>query len=166
MLNRQIFNKGWILLTGAFPEYLKGLTPEQIKTTVGVYWESLKDFADIDFQKVVKNHINQNKYFPKIADLRTELVRLRGFNRPTAANEWDRLIKAAESGAEPDMAEVTEKALRVCGGWSGFSRMTYKDLQFHRKDFERIYNENLERHDRQVLIGSQGEDQKQIEVLK
>lgn len=160
MLNEEEFLKGMALLMAAYPDYT--CSPK----TVDVYRQSLQDFNSRDFEKVVLAHINQHKWFPKICELREELVRLRGFNRPTAIDEWDRLIRAAEADREPEMDENTERALRVCGGWDGFCRMTYKDLQFHRRDFERVFNEGREREDRVLRIGHDGQEQKRLEVLK
>jgi len=40
--------------------------------------------------------------------------------------------------------------------------MEYKDLDFRRRDFERVYTEVLEEQDRQVLLGLEGLEQKQV----
>ena len=121
MLSRQDFNRGWALLLGAYPGYLKDRTSDQIKGTLEVYWSSLKDFDPEDFEQVIKAHIFQAKYFPTISELREELVRLRGFNRPTAADAWDVLIEAARQDRKPEGDAALAKALRVFGGWEGFS---------------------------------------------
>ena len=135
------------MLSGAFPEY------QLNKNTLEVYYLNLSDFDPKDFEKVILAHIRENKWFPKISELRQELVRLRGFSRATPSDVWDSLIKAAESDQEPEMDANTERALRVCGGWEGFCRMTYRDLQFTRKDFERVFNEGLEREDNLIRLG-------------
>lgn len=172
MLNRQTFNKGWAFLTGAFPEFLKSMDPGQIKATVAVYWESLKDFDDSDFSKVIKAHIAQNKYFPKIAELREELVRLKGFHCPTAAQAWETLIKEAEAGTEDYQGdEATMRALAAVGGWRTFQFTNFKELNFRFKDFKRTYDEALEQQDRQIKLGGASErqqigEQKKLEVIK
>ena len=159
MLNREVFDLGMKILLASYPEYQ--CTPE----TIEVYWMDLKDFDSKDFERVITNHRRTQKFFPRICELREELVQLRGFNRPTANDAWAGLIKAAESGERPEMDENIERALQVCGGWDGFSRMTYRDLQFQRKEFIQVYNAGLEREDRQLKIGQQGPEQKQIEKV-
>jgi hypothetical protein len=147
MLSEEVFLKGMIMLGAAFPDY------QATEQTFEVYREMLKDFDPKDFERVVKNHIAQSRFFPKVCELREELVRLRRFNRPTAVDAWNALYKVLEERRAPKFDESIERALRVIGGWEGFRRMTYKDLRFFWKDFERAYNEEMEREDRKLRIG-------------
>ncbi len=114
---------------------------------------SLKDFAPKDWERVVLAHINQHKWFPKICELREELVRLRSFNRPSAEDVWHGLIRTAENNGSPPDDEHTQRALRVCGGWDGFLRLTYKDLNYLRRDFVNVYNHSIHEDDRTLRIG-------------
>lgn len=146
MLDKKIFLKGMTLLGAAFDK-------EVNEALLEVYWMDLKDFDPKDFERVVTNHRRTAKFFPKISELREELVRLKGFHRPTASDAWDDLLRAAETGEKPELDEITEKALSVCGGWDNFQFMSYHDLQFRRKDFLTVYNDGLERQDRQIKLG-------------
>ena len=153
MLNRQAFNRGWAMLVAAFPEFLKDKGPEEIKSTVGVYWLNLKDFEDKDFERVVLAHIRRSKWFPKISELRDELVLLSGFHKATAADAWDGLIRALEQDRKPELDSPTELGVRALGGWEALSRMNYRDLQFVFKRFEESYNHGLEQEREQVRLG-------------
>lgn len=163
MLDKKIFAKGMAILSAVYPER------ECNESTTAAYWEFLKTFDTQDFEKVIKNHISQSKYFPKVCELKEELVRLRGFHRPTAAQAWENLIKDAEAGKDEfEGDEATSRALMAVGGWRTFSFTPFKDLAFRFRDFERTYNEALAQDDRQMkLEGANGRaqigEQKKIE---
>lgn len=153
MLSRQDFNRGWALLLGAYPEYLKDRTPDQIKGTLEVYWSSLKDFDPKDFERVIQAHIFQKKFFPRISELREELVLLRTSNRATAAEAWLTALQAAERDRKPEGDEALTAALRVFGGWERYRLMSYREIEFRFKDFERAYNSAIRHEDRLIQLG-------------
>lgn len=164
-MDKTTFNKGMAILMASYPEY--ECKPE----TLQAYREFLKDFDPADFEKVIKNHISQSRFFPKICELKEELVRLKGFHRPTAAQAWEGLIKAVEADVKPLMDEATERAMRAaCGDWQGLTLLTYKEMPFALKRFQETYNEAIAHDDRQVKLGGaaplQIAERKQIEGNK
>lgn len=154
MLDEATFLKGMALLAAAYPDY------PCTKETIQLYRAALNDFRAQDFQKVVMAHIRLQKWFPKVCELREELVRLRGFQRPTAESEWDRLQQAAEA---PEMGEATQRALRAaCGDWQGFTRLTYHDLPFAYQRFRENYRAAMDQEDQRLRLGGEQKGQRQL----
>ncbi len=158
MLTEKQFLKGMGILMYHYKDY--ECPPE----TVDVYREALKKYLDPqEFEQAVWAHIKLHKWFPKVSEIMDQVLLLRNAGRPSAAERWGQLIIAAERGEGGPTDPATVRALQVCGGWDAFNRMEYKDLDFRRRDFERVYTEALEQEDRQTLLGLEGlQEQKQV----
>jgi len=155
-MTEETFIKGMFKLASGYPDV--SLT----QPTIEAYRDRLWGLTDKEFEVAVDNCLDTCKWFPKIAELKGVVLALRNQGRPTAAERWGQLIIAAERGEGGPTDPATVRALQVCGGWEAFNRMEYKDLDFRRRDFERVYTEVLEAEDRGALLGLEGL-QKQLE---
>ena len=157
MLTDEQFDNGFGILGSAYPEYV--CTPQ----TIEVYRVALRTLQPEEFEKAVWAHINLHKWFPKVAEIKEQVLRLRNQGRPTAPERWGQLIIAAERGEDAPTDPATERALRIFGGWEKFGYTSLEELGYRRRDFERVYTEALEEQDRQVLLGLEGTpEQKQV----
>lgn len=132
-MKRETFNRGITLLVSAFQ------VKEISKETIKVYWETLKNYHDNDFKIAVNNIIRTKNWFPKIAELITELLPQNEIR--TAAEEWDDLLRAAEADRDcPNISPRAVRALAVAGGYDQFKYTDYEGLRYAYQKFERAYN--------------------------
>jgi len=142
MPDPEIFNRGMLLLTYAYPDY--DLPP----TTMDLYREFLRGLSNLDFEKAVKGHILKHKWFPKVSEL---LDIVRSF-RLTAHDAWNILLKRAEAGDEsPPEIEgalaATAAGLDAVGGWQHFSTTSYKELSFAFKVFQEAFQREQDKEE-------------------
>lgn len=145
-MDKIIFMAGMKKLSDLFPDY-----PLKDGTMEG-YWEFLEPLSNLQFERAVKAHIKQNKWFPKVSEL-LAAVQEQG---PSVTDIWQRLLAAAESGKKPEMDAATEKALAVLGGWEVFQYTSYDDLQYRFKDFKSALLEARAK-DSLMVVGSAAE---------
>jgi hypothetical protein len=126
MPSEDVFNRGMAILMSVYPDY------ECKPDTVDAYREFLQHMSNQEFEAAIKNHISQNKWFPKVS----ELLQATLDALPTPADVWSRLIAAAETGKKPEMDPATERALYVVGGWDKFCMTSYETLDYRFKDFK------------------------------
>lgn len=125
-MDREIFKRGILLMSALYPDY-----PLKEETMEG-YWQFLQHLNNRDFERAVKAHISQNKWFPKVSEL-LDAIRDQG---PTAIDTWNLLLAAAETGKKPELDAAIEKALAVLGGWERFQYTPFDELQYRFKDFK------------------------------
>jgi hypothetical protein len=145
MINNVAFDRGMAVLMASFPDY--PVTPETLK----VYQTALNDvgFTDVQFERVIWNHIKTKKWFPKIS----ELIEA---NKPSTLEIWNRLILAAEAGEKPDLDPAVKSALGLLGGWEQFSRTPYTELHRRYKDFKEALESAAAPHGQGVKQLEQG----------
>ena len=152
-----------VFAQGLFKLNLQWQDHEMPAEVVALYRERLGMVTNQEFVVAVNHCLDTCTWYPKIADLKKAVLTFRNQGRPSAAERWGQLIMAAERGEGGPTDPATVRALQVCGGWEGFNRMDYKDLDFRRRDFERVYTEDLEKQDRQALLGLEDPNQKRLE---
>jgi hypothetical protein len=156
-MDKKIFAQGMAVLAAAYPDY-----PVK-KETMKVYQEALSNLNPIEFEQAVWAHINLHKWFPKVSEIKEQVLRLRNKGRPSAAERWGQLLAMAGGGGLGPMDVPTKRALGTLGGWSVFQFTPIEELNFRRKEFERTYTEALQEQDRDVLLGLEGhQEQKQV----
>ena len=139
-MKKDVFLKGMAMMQAAYSMRLDD-------DTIDVYWQFLKEYHDKDFGKMVTQVIKTKKYFPKISELREELCVYDELRRgTTAAEEWDKIIKAAEDGKDcPDISEMARLGLQAAGGYHAVSFMQTEKLPFAFNTFKKTYEGQKER---------------------
>ena len=119
--------------------YDKELSP----VLVNLYWTALKEFADDDVIRAFEVAMMNLKWFPKPSELREIIT---GNSSELAHQAWADVIKAIESGAghrtvqyKHDLAPQVDAMVIELGGWRRLAGMTYRDLDFLKKDFVDLY---------------------------
>lgn len=124
-MDREVFGRGMVILESLYPDY-------PLKTeTIDGYWGFLQHLSNLDFERAVKHHISTCKWFPKVS----ELLQASRAHLPTPIDVWNRLIRAAELGQEPELTAPETAALGAIGGWEAFQVTSFDDLHFRFKDF-------------------------------
>ena len=144
-----VFNKGMAILGAAYPDY------ECSPATVDIYRERLQKLSDLDFERAVYHHIDTCKWFPKVS----ELLQASRAHQPTPIDVWNRLLRAAEAGQEPELTGPEAAALSAIGGWETFQITSFDDLHFRFKDF-RVALLEVRARENLALAGS---EQKAVE---
>ena len=146
-------------LAAAYPDY--PLTPE----TLAIYFEDLGTLDFRQFSQAVTLHRRQHKWFPKIAEILEAVLTLRNQGRPSAAERWGQLLELASRGAPAPTDVPSVRALSTVGGWDAFQFSPVYDLNFRRKEFERVYGEALAEEDRAALLGIAGPQGQRLEGI-
>lgn len=147
MLSRDEFLKGMAVLMAAYPDY------EVKPATADVYFEDLQNLSPQEWEMAITLHRRQFKWFPKISELLGHVLTLRNQARPSAAERWGQLLELASRGAPAPTDIPTVRALSVVGGWHEFQFADLDQLNFRRKDFEKVYAEAMAEEDRGALLG-------------
>jgi hypothetical protein len=109
---------------------------------VNMYWTALKEFADDDVSKAFDVAMMNLKWFPKPSELREIIT---GNSSEQAHSAWSGVIKAIECGAGHRLIESAKLAPEIealvieMGGWRRLAGMSYRDLDFLKKDFVELY---------------------------
>lgn len=158
MLNREEFLKGMAVLMAAYPDY------EVKPATAEVYFEDLQNLSPQEWEVAITLHRRQHKWFPKISEILEAVLALRNQGRPSAAERWGQLLELASRGVPAPTDIPTQRALSTVGGWDAFQYTNVDDLNYRRKEFERVYGEALAEEDRGALLGIEGpQEQKRLE---
>ena len=156
-MDKKQFLDGMDKLTAAYPDYPLS------EQTLALYFEDLGNLSPQDWDHAITLHRRQFKWFPKISELLGHVLTLRNAGRPSAAERWGQLLVLASRGAPAPTDTPTVRALLTVGGWDAFQFSPVDDLNFRRKEFERVYTEALAEEDRGALLGIEGtQGQKQI----
>ena len=104
-----------------------------------LYFDNLRDLKNEDFAKAVKLIIQNNKFFPKIAEIRQVIKNSDG----DVLEAWTRFREEiGENGVygKPHFKrQILHDCVRHLGGWQTVSYVERKDMPFLRRDFERVY---------------------------
>jgi len=100
--------------------------------TTEVYRDLLKDLSPEEWGFAVKRCLMTKKWFPKISELLDAVREM----KPSAAEMWAWLNKAAETGKKPEMDAATAAGLEAIGGWSYLCYTDVQKLSFSFKIFE------------------------------
>ena len=131
-MNKQVFTRGLGELALAFS---KEVDEYQGK----LYFDNLRDLRNEDFAKAVKLIIQNNKFFPKIAEIRQLIKNSDG----DVLEAWTRFREEiGENGVygKPHFKrQIFHDCVRHLGGWNVISYVERKDMPFLRRDFIEIY---------------------------
>ena len=104
-----------------------------------LYFDNLRDLRNEDFAKAVKLIIQNNKFFPKIAEIRQVVKNSDG----DVLEAWTRFREEiGENGVygKPHFKrQILHDCVRHLGGWQTISYVERKDMPFLRRDFIEIY---------------------------
>ncbi len=124
--------------------YDKELSP----VLVNLYWTALKEFSDDDVSHAFEVAMMTLKWFPKPSELREIIT---GNASEQAHCAWADVIKGLERGAGHRLIESNKLAPEIetlvseLGGWRLLAGMTYRDLEFLKKDFVELYQAKASR---------------------
>ena len=141
-------------LKGMFKLNLQWRDHEMPADAVALYRERLGMLTDQEFMAAVNHCIDfGDGWYPEISDLKRYVLTLRNQGRPSAAERWGQLLELASRGAPAPKDIPTVRALSTVGGWDAFQFSPVDDLNFRRKEFERVYAEAMAEEDRGALLG-------------
>jgi len=153
-MNHKVFIKGLGELALAFS---KEVDEYQGK----LYFENLKDLRNEDFAKAVKLIIQNNKFFPKIAEIR-QLIKNSDGDVLEAWNEFHKEVYAYEG---PHFKkQILCDCLEILGGVRVISRIELKDQGFFRRDFMKIYKTLKQEEDFSQIQLPEPAEKKKIEA--
>lgn len=137
-MNNRIFKRGVGELSLVF-----GVEIDDARTQL--YWENLRDLRNEDFAKAVKFLIQNNKFFPAIAEIRQVATG----QESESISAWQKLVDALREVGwyrSPHFDDpVIWECIKTLGGWK---LLCDRKLDgFFQKDFERIYNILRQRED-------------------
>ena len=152
-------------LKGMFKLNLQWRDHEMPADAVALYRERLGMLTDQEFMAAVNHCIDfGDAWYPEISDLKRYVLTLRNQGRPSAAERWGQLLELASQGAPEPTDLPTKRALSTVGGWYAFQFEPEAELNFRRKEFERVYGEVMAEDDRAALLGIAGpQGQKRLE---
>ena len=104
-----------------------------------LYFDNLRDLKNEDFAKAVKLIIQNNKFFPAIAEIR-QVIKNNDGDVLEAWNEFRDEIREHGVYSLPQFKKpILHQVVRFLGGWQTVSYVERKDMPFLRRDFIEIY---------------------------
>ena len=103
---------------------------------LAVYWADLSGYTDQQFEQAAIAHRRTGKFFPRIADL-IELID--GTSKENAHEAWAAALIQLKDSANAKFSPATAKAIRAIGAAQYLGQMSYKDLEFKKRDFIEVY---------------------------
>ena len=139
-MNKRLFGK-------AFGELALAFSKEVDEYQGKLYFDNLRDLRNEDFAKAVKLIIQNNKFFPKIAEIR-QVVKNSDGDVLEAWNEFRDEIREHGVYSLPQFKKpILHQVVRFLGGWQTVSYVERKDMPFLRRDFIEIYKVLRQRED-------------------
>jgi len=127
------------IFQGGMKQLALSFNTEVNETRTQLYWENLKDLKNEDFEKAVKFIIQNNKFFPAIAEIR-QVTRNSDQDVLEAWNEFrDEIREHGVYNLPQFKRPIMHKCVRYLGGWQTVSYVERKDMPFLQRDFERVY---------------------------
>lgn len=149
-MNKEEFLKGITYLGLA---YSKEITQEQLS----VWYSFFRDDDFNSFRDAIKRICVKNKFFPSIADLKSEMAETAIADLP-ADEAWNHVLKAVSKygyyqaeEAVKSLPDLTRSAVSYLGG---FQKICQSDSgEWLRKDFVKIYEDLKTRHITKYVTG-------------
>ena len=117
---------------------------EQSGPLLEVYWTALEALTSEQMAAAFGRAIMECKFFP----VPSELLAFSGNGARDIPAEailaWGAVRSAMDAldvYGNPDFGRLTNAVIRNLGGWLSLCEATLKELEFKRKDFERVYRE-------------------------
>jgi len=157
-MNKRLFGK-------AFGELALAFSKEIDEYQGKLYFENLKDLRNEDFAKAVKFIIQNNNFFPKIAEIRQAVQNSDG----DVLEAWRKFHKEVYAYEGPHFKEkILCDCLEILGGVRVISRIELKDQGFFRRDFMKVYKILKQEEDfSQIQLPEPAEKKKiEAEIIK
>ena len=162
-MNKEEFLK---LITGMSKAYRITIDED----TIGMYYEFLKDIEQDTLKKVFKRIIEKNKYFPTIAEIRQEVVKIKTPELSlNAEDEWEEVRKAIRKfdiydseNALASLKPITKRVLGMTCSWYELCTRPSTEFQWLKKEFISIFNREIGKAEKTEMLGSSAE-QREIE---
>ena len=152
-MNRKIFRKSMGELSLVFNNEVDEYKSE-------LYWENLRDLKNDDFAKAVKFLIQNNKFFPTIAEIRQVATG----SQAESIDAWQELIDAFREvgwyGSPHFGNPIIYECVRTFGGWKHLCDVPLD--RFLQKDFERVYNILRRREEVDKILELSTKEKKEI----
>lgn len=106
------------------------------------YWLVLGDLSDVELSRSFARALTQCKFFPVPAELLAFAGRAPRDLAAEATLAWDAVRRAMDSldvYGNPDFGQVVNAVVRNLGGWAYLCEQKLSELEWRRKDFERVY---------------------------
>lgn len=106
------------------------------------YWLALKDLADDEMAGATRAALQTSKFMPSPAELLAFAGRAPRDLAAEAVLAWQAVRAAMDSHdvyANVDFGPVVNSVLHNLGGWLYLCEQSLPDLEWRRKDFERVY---------------------------
>lgn len=129
MKNEQAFKESMVLFGEIFD---KKVSPEILK----IYWDILTPYTDEQFSTAVAAHNRTGRFFPRPADL---ISLIEGTSQANAQEAWGEVMNQIRDSANASFDKPTTRAVAAIGGAEYLGTMSYRDLEFKKKDFIDIY---------------------------
>lgn len=119
---------------------------EVIRNTVRIFALTFSDIDDALLKAAVVNHIATEKWFPSVADIRTQAASIvnRADDTPDAFTAWQQIKTALRGGQAPH--PMAQKAIDTLGGLREFGQSDLSDEPSWRARFIQAYQTFQQRH--------------------
>ncbi len=136
MTNREAFATALAVLGNTFDKKLTGPAIEG-------YWIALSDLTEAEFATATKRALQRpNAFMPSPGELLELAGRAPRDLAAEATLAWDavrRAMDALDVYGNPDFGPLVNAVVRNLGGWLYLCESKLSDLEWRRKDFERVY---------------------------
>ena len=127
-----------VLVTASFVA-TKDITKPMLK----IYFELLEDLDINDIKAAVKKHCQTSVFYPKPADIRAIINANKPKIEDKALLAWNHIERSiSKLGGYRSLTltdRVSAKSLDSVGGWQRICSMSYKELEFKKRDFIKTY---------------------------
>lgn len=105
-------------------------------SVIQAYWNIFAAYTDKQFADAMAAHLCTGKFFPVPADL---INLIDGTSQANAQEAWGEVLKQLRDSANTTFDKPTARAVAAIGGAEYLGTMTYKDLEFKKRDFVAVY---------------------------
>lgn len=139
-MKADVFSKGMAMLRVSYPQ--SKIQADSL--TMDVWFEALKDLADDDYIFAIKSCVQNNKFFPSIAEIREKAT---GASQQdiegNALNAWQKVkIGIRRAGYMRSVKfddQIIHNVLQIMGGWKNFCWFDEEEERFYRPQFLKSY---------------------------
>lgn len=129
----------------------KGFRVAVDQATIEIYYEFLNDIKEEELKKAIKKILEQNKYFPTIAEIRQTVVKSKTKElNLDAEDEWEEVRQAIRKfdiydseNALLSLKPITRRVLGMTCSWYELCTRPTSETQWIKKDFISIFNREI-----------------------
>ena len=123
---------------------------------IELYWRTLSDLSDADFERACTLAAKRLKFFPKPAELREMVAE---DQEAIAMAAWEELLGAIRDVSQYRSVDFLDPAISATvefmGGWEAVCLWTREELAFRRKEFMDTYRISRRRNPERKVLGGQ-----------